>query len=159
MRKRGQAWGFDLMIGSSLFIVGIIVLYLYALNYPTDDQMPVKDMSIEAQRISSIIFSEGYPTNWNMTNVNRPGFVSQGKINETQLNYFYNLSVDNYSLLKAVLRTNYNFYVFFSEPMDLGGNSVAGIGQYPTEAKNIIKYDRIVIYKNKPVNAYVYIWN
>ena len=36
--KKAQAWGFDMMIASMIFISGIIIFYVYSLNYPKESQ-------------------------------------------------------------------------------------------------------------------------
>ena len=158
MEKRGQAWGFDLMIATSLFFVGVAALYIYSLNYPIENQDTGSAVSAEAERIGSIIISEGYPLNWTIENVVRPGIISEDKIDEYKLEMLNELGNNDYNRLKSLLRTKYNFYLYFSEDMIIAGTNVSGIGRAPNAEKNLIKESRIIIYKNKPINAYLYIW-
>ena len=156
--KRAQAWGFDLMMASMIFLAGIILFYLYALNAPNESDEIINSMSYEGNVVSNAILSEGFPKNWDGTNVVNPGILTNNKINQTKLERFYNFVAGDYSRSKAVFNTRYNYYVYLSENFTINGNQVEGIGSKPLNPKNLIRVERFTIYDNKPITFNVEIW-
>lgn len=156
--KEGQAWGFDLMVASILFIMGMASLYVYTINYPLGEAEPVHSMLYDATNIASIIFSEGYPSNWDQTNVVRIGILTDNKVDEVKLANFYNLANTNYKSTQGLFRTKYNYYLYFSEPMNISGNLVEGIGNKSSSPNDLFQITRFVAYRNKTITANVYLW-
>jgi hypothetical protein len=129
-------------------------------------------MQYDGKIISKMILSEGYPPDWNSTNVLKIGILSSNKIDETKLWMFYNLTKDNagYKNSKHIFNTKYDYYFFLVpsikpiSPLDpeLDGIGKPGLDRntiIPIEnPKNLIKVTRFTIYKDQPVTAYVYIW-
>ena len=156
--KKGQAWGFDLMIASIIFIAGIIAFYFYALNTP-ETETTINRLSYDGNIIASTLLSEGSPTNWDENNVISPGILTNNKINETKLESFYNLAASNYQKTKNLFNTRYEFYIFLSEEnFTISGNEVQGIGSQPASPENLIKISRITIYKTKPLTLNIDVW-
>ena len=89
--KKAQVWGFDLMIGSIIFVVGILVFYLYSLNSPDETLGTFSTLSHDGNLIAETLLSEGFPENWDEDNVTDPGILSNNKINQTKLERFYDL--------------------------------------------------------------------
>ena len=44
---KAQAWGFDLMIATALFLGGIIMFYIYSINYPAEGKKSFEDLYYE----------------------------------------------------------------------------------------------------------------
>ena len=158
-KKRAQAWGFDLMVAVTLFTVGIISLYVYSINFPADNQEPLLSITENANTLADEIFSEGYPQYWTIENVVRPGIMSGNKVNQTKLEQFYQLSSLQYSRTKSLLRSNYDYYLYFPEPIMINGSEIDGIGRPETNPKNLIKVTRFIVYKDKTVTANLHVWN
>jgi len=158
-KKRGQAWGFDLMIATIIFISGIVAFYLYSLNYQTEAQETLDALFYEGNAIAQDILSEGFPTNWNINTVQKIGLKNEGKINATKLEYFYNLSVQDYQRTKILLDAKNNYYMNFSNGMVIGQQAIEGIGLPPSSPANIIKITRFTIYGEKPTSINIFIWN
>lgn len=161
MKKRGkqsQAWGIDMAVAVVIFSIGIIVFYFYALNSQNEAAENFEKLGYDGKIIVSSILSEGYPADWGLEEVVTIGILSENKINETKLERFYSLSTDNYGKTKALFNTRYNYYFFLTEKMILGSGEVEGIGKEPTNPENLVKITRFTIYKNKPVTAYLYVW-
>lgn len=156
--KRGQAWGFDLMMAIALFMIGILAFYFYTLNYPTENQEQLSSLTSEANKISDTLFSEGYPQNWDSQTVSRLGILTANKINETKLENLYSISLSDYERTQSLLITRYNYYLYFSEPIFIQGTQIEGIGKKSTNPKNLIKITRFVAYKEKAVTAYIEVW-
>lgn len=157
--KRAQAWGIDLMIASVIFTVAIVFFYFYALNEPAEAEEKLSALYYDGKIISDSILSEGYPQSWNASNVVITGILTNNKINETKLKNFYNLSsTTGYARTKRLFNTRYEYYFNLSETMMIGGIPVNGIGSNPTNQKNLVKITRFTIYQDKPMTAYLYVW-
>ena len=158
MYKGGQAWGFDAMMASIIFIAGIIVFYLYSLNLADQTDETLNKMLYDGNVIAESFLSEGAPDNWDSTNVQKIGLQTNNKINDTKLEIFYQLSIIDYQKTKLLLNTNYNYYVFFQENITIDEAQIEGIGSIPTNPKNLIKITRVTIYKDKPTTISIDIW-
>ena len=156
--KHSQAWGMDLMIASIIFTMGIIVFYFYALNEPSEAEEKIDALFYDGKVIADSILSEGHPKDWNVGNVVAIGILSQNKINETKLERFYDLADDDYNKTKALFNTKYNYYFFLNETMFINGEEKPGIGRVPSNHKNLVKITRFTIYKEKPMAAYLHVW-
>ena len=163
-QKKAQAWGFDAMVASLIFISGIVIIYVYAINYPKESQETLDKFFTEGEFATEMLLSEGLPTNWDETNVVRLGITTNNKLNETKLERFYNLannqSQQGYAKVKSLLNIKHNFFMNFSQQIVINGNNVGGIGQNfdGVQTKNIIKINRATIYQNKIVSFNIYIW-
>src|SRR3989344_7760844 len=89
INKTGQAWSLDLVIAITIFIIGLIGIYVYALNLSYNSEERLSLIRSEAELVSSVILSEGYPENWTIDNVEAPGIISEDKINQTKLEKLY----------------------------------------------------------------------
>lgn len=158
MNKKAQAWGFDIIIATGIFIFGIIAFFLYTINYPTGEQDKLDDLLYEGNVVSDSLLSEGYPTNWTTLSVSKIGLISNNVINQEKLESFNEISSNDYGRTKTILGTKYNYFINFSTPIQISGINIEGIGLYPNNAKNIIKISRVSIYQNKPVSIEVQVW-
>ena len=157
--KKAQAWGFDLIAASIIFVGGMVVFYLYALNSPNQTEQTLNSLNYEANTIADIILSEGYPIGWNENNVVSPGILTDKKIDNTKLEKFYNLSLTDYSKIKGLFGSKEEFYFFISENFSIGGNEVEGIGSRSGASNNLVRVTRVVIYNDKPVSFNLELWN
>jgi len=156
--KKSQAWGIDLIIAFTIFSIGIVFFYFYALNNPNEAKENIETLSYEGKVVAASILSEGHPTDWNSDNVIKIGILNNNKINEAKLEMFYNLAETDYAGTKIIFNTRYDYYFFLDEPMIINAQQVEGIGLPPSEPKNLIKITRFTIYQNKSVTVYLYIW-
>ncbi len=159
---KAQAWGFDLMIATALFLGGIIIFYIYSINYPIEGKKSFEELYYEGSVILDSLLSEGFPSDWNAINVVRIGILDDEKVNETKLERFYNLNNSDYQKTKSLFNTKYEYYFNFSEPITLSSNGqvISGIGFEPisTSTTNLVKITRVSIYKNKPVSVNLQVW-
>jgi len=160
--KKAQIWGLDLMVAAMLFLFGIFIFYLYSINKPTTKE-DFEILFSEGEIITEDLLSEGYPDNWNSNDAEIIGITNKKKINETKLENFYNFVKADYAKTKSIFNTKYDYYFFLSENMSINGENIEGIGKPGAtstniNAKNLIKITRFTIYKEKPVTAYLYVW-
>jgi len=158
--KKAQAWGTDLIIAFVIFSLGIIFFYFYSFNYSNETEEKLELLIYEGNFIADSILSPGYPDQWQESNVIEIGITTNGKINQTKLNTFYELTQNNYEKTKSIFGTRYDYYFFMETPIN---STLEGIGKPGTtstniEASNLMKITRFTIYKNKPTTAYIYIF-
>jgi len=165
LNKKSQAWGIDLMAAMVIFIVAITVFFVYSLNQSGEVRSIIEDLSYDGKIFSNDLLSEGYPDNWDENDVIKIGLTNDGKINDTKLERFYNFSQNNYLRTKVVFNLKYDYYFFLEDNMTIGSLEVEGIGKpgitksyIENNASNLIKVTRLMVYENKPVTAYIYIW-
>ena len=157
--KRSQAWGIDLAVALMIFTFGILVFFFYAVNRTSSAGQTLDLMFYEGNVVADSLLSEGSPKDWNLSKVNSIGVLSDGKVNETKLEYFYNLSVEDYNRTLYLFNTQFDYYFFLSENLSLSSGVVEGIGSIPNNEDNLVQITRFTIYENKPVTAYLYVWN
>ena len=93
--KRSQGWGMDLIIAVTIFTFGLVAFYIYSLNSPGEAKEKIEILSYEGKILANTILSEGSPTDWDTEHVDKIGILSDNKINETKLKYFYESEKDN----------------------------------------------------------------
>ncbi|MFH1291256.1 MAG: hypothetical protein ABIH79_01740 [archaeon] len=165
IEKGGQIWGFDILTGIVLFLVGIIVFFVYSLNQPSEAQDNFEFLFYDGKIIADNLMSSGYPLDWNSSNVITLGISSEDKINETKLERLYEMiyTENNYTLTKTLFNTQYDYYFFLDQNMTINSIEVEGIGKPGVtkdniDARNLIKITRFTIYQNKTTSLYIYIW-
>jgi|SRR3989344_3898176 len=140
--KKAQAWSFDVIIAITIFMVGIIILYLYALNYTDQSNKKLDDLLYQANTASELILKD-----------EEIGIVSNGEINQTKLEDFY---YKNYDSKKNQLGIKDNFYFNFSG-MSVDGSSIEYVGKKDS-SEDLVQVTRFTIYSKKPIKFYVYVW-
>lgn len=158
-KKRAQAWGLDLIIASSLFMIALVLFYFYSINYSNEAGKSYDDLIYQGNVVANTILSEGFPENWTDSTVVVPGVLVDGRIDDFKLELFYNLTNNNYNRTLKLLNANYNFFMNLSTGIIINGNYVDGIGTLSANPDNLIRIDRFIIYKNNPAVLSLYIWN
>ena len=88
--KRAQAWGFDLIIAIIIFSIGIVALYLYAINFSNEVDENLNALLYEGNLVSSNLLSQGSPANWSSYDLssldfmNMPGLLENNKIQQNK---------------------------------------------------------------------------
>jgi hypothetical protein len=160
--KGGQAWGTDLIVALTVFVVALTVFYAYA-NASDSGSESAATLKNEAEIISGSILSEGEPSNWTITNVVKIGILTDNVINQTKLEYFYSMANSSYSRTKNILNTHYDYYFGLSQNMTVYSMNITGIGKQGTKIENIsakilVKSKHVAVYNGKIVEVYVYLW-
>jgi len=145
LTKKAQVWSLDLIIASVIFSIGIIILYIYAINYSPETKNQLNELFYEGNLASKLILSDS-----------DIGILSDNKINQDKLNDFNNF---DYQTKKNQIGLINNFYFTF-EGLEINGNPASYVGIInPPEVKNLIKITRLSIYKNKPIKFQLFVWN
>ena len=158
--KKAQAWGTDLTIAFIIFSFAIIFFYFYSFNYSNETEDMLTLLTYEGNFIADSILSPGYPASWDESNVMEIGITTDGKINETKLDTFYQFTQTDYEKTKRIFGTKYDYYFFMEDPVSptTEGIGKPGVDSTNIEAQNLIKITRFTIYQNKPTTAYLYIF-
>lgn len=143
MNKRGQVWSFDLIVAGIIFLIGMVILIYYALNFSPQSANQLEELFYQGNLASELILSE-----------EGGGILSEGIVNQTKLDSFDVLSDENKRNFFG-LNTNYYFVI---DNLDMGGgrNSVGIMNTSSIES--LVQITRLTIYKNKPVKFQLYVW-
>lgn len=155
MSKKAQAWGFDVIIATGIFLFGMTAFFLYTINYPGEEQQKLEDLLYEGDLLASSLLSPGSPENWTAQLVSKIGLLSNNVLDQNKLEEFYNLP---YPLTKSLFGIKYDYFINSSQPLEISGAGIAGIGIIPENSKNNIKISRVTIYKNKPITLEIQLW-
>lgn len=156
--KKGQAWGADLIIGTSLFITAIAILYIYTYNDAARTHDPLSSLYDQAAVVSEALMSEGEPLDWNEGNVIRIGILENNSMSEEKLASLNALAATDYKTTKQLFRIQNNYDIQFSESLNVNGEEITHIGLSPENPKNLVKVTRLATYKNSFITIEVLIW-
>ena len=156
-KKRAQGWGFDLVVASVIFSFAIVAFYIFAINYSTGGEETFNNLAYEGQLVAESLLSDGYPIDWNSTNVARIGILSENKINQTKLERFYNMSIKpgEYNKTKVLFNIAHDYNISFSSPVIIEGVNRDYIGMTKQPTESLIRITRFTIYDDKPVTLNV----
>lgn len=141
---KAQAWSLDLTVACVIFLISLIILYVYAINYKGGASENLNNLFYEGNTIAEILLSS-----------DDLGIVSQNIVNQTKLDSFY---YSNYSDKRKSFGIMDDFY-FFIDGMTINSTSISYIGRLnQSSLDSVVKITRFTIYKNKPVKLEVYIW-
>jgi len=144
MNKKGQGWSLDLVVAGVIFFSGVVILYIYAINYSSQAQVNLDEMFYEGNLAAELILSEG-----------NYGILVDHKVNQSKLNNFH----ANYTYLKTLFGVNRHFY-FTLKDLELNGNPATYVGRInSSNVDNLIQITRLTIYKNSPTKLQLYVWN
>ena len=142
--KKAQAWSLDVVVAIVIFMAGVIILYVYAINYVNQGGQQPDDLLYQGNTAAELLLGD-----------DELGLVSNGKINQDKLNDFY---ASDYKLKKMRLGVKDDFY-FILQNLEVNGTLVGYAGlMNSTAVKNSIKVSRFSVYKNKPIKFQIYVW-
>jgi len=110
-------------------------------------------MVLDAKTISNSLMSEGYPTDWNITTVQKIGITNGNyRINQTKLENFANMTVAN---ARSIFDTRFNYYIQLKKQDNstilINGNNSIGTLTTNTTGK-LVQITRLVIYDSNITN-------
>lgn len=159
IKKGGQAWGIDLMIAAAVVMAGMTLIYLYSYQLASRGERQLDSMNAIGERLANALLTEGQPENWNRTSVTSIGILTEGKIDQQKLDDWYFLTQQDYNATRRIFRTDYQYFVNFTEPMFINSTYIGGIGLEPISPERLIQITRFSLYQNKPVTIRIAIWS
>lgn len=115
-------------------------------------------MVLDAKTISNSLMSEGYPSDWNTTNVGRIGLTNGNyRINQTKLE---NLANMDQTTTRSMLDTRFNYYIQLrkQDGTNITINGSNGIGTQATNTKRLVQITRVTIYNSIITKMVVQLW-
>ncbi|MBU1975683.1 MAG: hypothetical protein KKG59_04735 [Nanoarchaeota archaeon] len=106
--RKGQIWSIDYVIGMLLFLLAIIIGLKMFLNTYGNQEFEI--LQGNAERMSDLLMSEGYPNDWDNETLFQIGLTTGSNINITKLRYLYNMDPNR---ARSHLKTRNNYYLFF----------------------------------------------
>jgi hypothetical protein len=176
-QKKAQVWTTDYIAGLLIFILALTLSVKLIVNaYSPDDYSQLKKEGI---RVTENLLSEGYPLDWNETNVIRVGLFTNNRFDNNKINSAMNLS---YSSLRNILLTDQEFFVVFKNKNDslinfenncfLGSSSVSitrnlTMNNTPCinyslsnlDTNNLVVIKRAGVYNSSIIKMEAYFWN
>ena len=140
--KKAQAWSFDLVMATVIFMSAIIILFVYSINYLSRANEDLDNLFYEGNVAAELILSE-----------DTFGIISGNQINQTKLDAFNS----TYLQKRLALGLTNEFYFNFNG-MKINGNPALYVGNKTSNADNEIQITRVAIYENKPVKFQLRIW-
>lgn len=122
LNKRAQVWSLDLVIASIIFFIGIVVLFLYALNYMSETKVSLNELFYEGNLLGNLILSD-----------DSFGILSEDEVNNSKLNDKYG-TYEKCQDRKTEMSLKYDFY------FNLNDTSYCDV---PGNPENRIKITRI----------------
>jgi len=142
--KKAQAWSMDAIVALTIFFSGVSVLFLYAINVNEDVNTSLEELLVQGNIASELILSDG-----------SQGIFTDNKINQTKLDL---LASSNYDSKRSNLGVIDQFY-FTLDNLEYGNSSQPFVGnRNSSEVNNIIRIERIAVYKNKLSKFDMFIW-
>lgn len=164
--KKGQVFTIDFILG----LVGFIFLVLIAIKLiisivPTDD---FKMLNEENIYVNEMLMQEGYPDEWNTSEVIIPGITSDHRLNKTKLKEFDEL---RYQHTKGLFHITSEYVIqFYRNGTPL--NITKCVHGYPIQTNstchpqfdtltysNFIKSERLLIYDSSIIRMVIYSWD
>lgn len=166
MNKKGQVFTLDFFIGLFAFIALLVIGFTQLFSFLPNDNF--KNLNDDALHISTILVNNGYPNNWNSTNVVFPGVTDKRKLNITKLQHFENIP---YSYSKFLFHTDADYLFFFENKTDTLNLSSCVYG-FPVSVNqtncrplmgnvnydNLIKTQRLIAHNGSIITMVIYTW-
>ncbi len=140
---KGQIFSFDFLIACSIFIL-ILAILINHIGYNTMQLNELKEkyeLTQSGYKLSEIFFMEGYPKDWNSSNVKIIGLQTNNRIDWNKLKELKNLGYQK-SLILFGLKYDYNITI---------GNYT--FGKNPENASSAFIVNRVVILNSSVVPA------
>jgi hypothetical protein len=146
-QRKAQVWSADFLTG--ILIVSLSLALALTLLINTNNSKSFED-------ISSTLFNEGAPANWNISTITSIGIMSDGRINNTKVTAMYDMERTR---LSSYLGVDKKFYIAIlnnSVPIIFGGKDFAGYTY--SQAKDVYAITRFGIYESSVVEIQTVVW-
>ena len=151
--KKGQVLSFDLLVAIVIFslVLAILVAQISYNSKEIDELRKQNEMIEEAYKISEIFFREGYPKDWNESNVEILGLETNGRIDWDKIKKLESLG---YQKSLSLLGANYNYNITI-ESTTLNWN----FGKNPENSTTITKINRLGILNSSLVSIQILVFD
>ena len=113
-RKKAQVWSLDLAVALVIFLVALFMFYKYSINSIYTEKYNMNDLLLDGKLISSYLVSEGYPIDWDSSNVTLIGLTDgRNKLIQEKVEDFSTITSSDYHNSRKLLSTTHDYYVYF----------------------------------------------
>ncbi|MBN2566631.1 hypothetical protein JXB02_00925 [Candidatus Woesearchaeota archaeon] len=142
--RRGQVWYGDYIIATVMFVLMVLIYYEFSSNLSQEEETTTTDILMQSKIVSNDLMSEGMPTGWNATDVQRFGLSTANRIDAKKMRRYADIP---YEKTLYRFKTNYNHYMFLQ---DRDGNvrligGVCGAG-HPAVNSTMSSYGPVAYY-------------
>lgn len=167
MCKKSQIWSLDLIAGVTAFVFIMTIYFIFTGNIADNNKSNFDEIYNDIGVLSDTLLSEGSPANWSADSVEEVGLTNGAyRLNISKLK---NISSLDYSTLKVLLKTRYNYLIFFENKSHdvIEINGLEYIGKLGLTKENIMEQEepetlvtikRFMIYGPDIITMVVYSW-
>lgn len=159
MKKRGQVWYTDFVIGVLVFSIMVVAYFYYVEHQEASDQNLENYLLSEAKSISSYLVTEGYPEDWTASNVSTVGLTNgKQRIDDDKLAEFNSWTYDE---RKANLHTTKEYYFYLQHLNGTIYNRQCIDMPTCTDwngSEYLVSHERLLIHDSKIVRMKLYIY-
>jgi hypothetical protein len=171
---KAQAWYMDFIFAMVIFTACILLFYSFFPNVTRQELSDLDEVYLDGRLLSASLLTEGYPTNWTNTTVQRIGVVDSRRLNTTKYALFASMAASDYYRVKDRFNLRADFVVFFINDTD-GIENVSGIHHigHPdvtvgssnsidlsaVPRNNLVSFTRIVADNGRTRRMVVYVWD
>lgn len=156
--NKGQVWYTDFIVSVLIFMIAIIIYFEYVNNLSKEEESDLEGMVMDAKAVSNNLMSEGFPDDWNQSDVLIIGVADNNRINDTKMGKFYNMIHDS-AKLKFGISDSYYVYLQDRNGQKIWFDSKQYAGEEPENPAKLVKIDRVTIYNDDIVKMVVQIWH
>ncbi len=150
---KGQVLSFDLLVAIVIFSL-VLAMLISQISYSSkeiDETRKQNEMMEASYKVSEVFFREGYPNDWNESNVEILGLEDDGRMSWDKLQELENMG---YQKSLSLLGLNYNYNITIeSSTLDWT------FGKNPENSTNLIKINRLSILNSSFVSIQVMVFD
>ncbi len=167
MNVKAQVWTADFIVGLSLFLIVLAASITIIVSSNPEDKYD--ELYKDTVHLSNQLMDQGYPGDWNESNVILPGILEEKtRLSTSKLE---ELSKIGYNRTKNLLHTKNEYFFYFddgSKVLDINGcvhgHNIATDGECnplieTLEYENLVKIERMLIHDSQLIKMVVYSWN
>ncbi len=167
MTKKSQVWTLDMITGVVLFLTVMVMYFLFSSNFLQSQDATFTDIYRSLEIVSGSLMTEGVPSNWTAGDIREIGITNGNyRLHVSKLSSLANM---NYSTSKLLLKTQYDYLLFFENKSDdvmmLAGQPYFGkpgvtkdnIEQLE-QPDTLLLAKRLLIHNSEIITMVVYLW-
>jgi len=149
-------------------MVCLVLYYNFVPNLDKQELESLKEASYDAKILADALVTQGYPSNWTETNVQRIGLMGKNGINDSKVLRYKNISYED---TKELLNLRSEYAVIFSR-LDDGTYNISGVSiiGHPSatvsnsrlipneEYFDMVALTRLVVHNKTAIKMVVYAW-
>lgn len=106
--KRAQSWIFEYIISFLIFLAALVIAISILNN--SGDNSKYNSLKRDANHISGVLLTEGFPRDWTFNDVQALGLLTEGEVDVFKLREAEEVS---YSNMKSLLGVTNEFFFYF----------------------------------------------